>query len=91
MPTSNSPVTNVASKDFICNAGTKAVSTKCAVKAGSTVTVEMHQVFHTHHIASEVTDTHTNRHTCSNRVIDHAAAKLSAARITDPCRYTYPR
>ncbi|KAK3331269.1 glycosyl hydrolase family 61-domain-containing protein [Apodospora peruviana] len=43
MPGSNSPLTNVGSKDFICNAGTKAAPGKCDVPAGSTVTVEMHQ------------------------------------------------
>ncbi|KAK3342103.1 glycosyl hydrolase family 61-domain-containing protein [Lasiosphaeria hispida] len=43
MPASNSPITNVGSKDFICNAGTRGVAGKCAVSAGSTVTVEMHQ------------------------------------------------
>lgn len=43
MPTSNSPVTNVNSNDIRCNVGgTRGVSGKCAVKAGSTVTVEMH-------------------------------------------------
>ncbi|KAJ4398412.1 hypothetical protein N0V85_006286 [Neurospora sp. IMI 360204] len=43
LPTSNSPVTNVGSRDFVCNAGTRGVSGKCPVKAGGTVTVEMHQ------------------------------------------------
>ncbi|KAI8623551.1 fungal cellulose binding domain-containing protein [Xylariaceae sp. FL1651] len=43
MPPSNSPVTNVNSNDIRCNVGgSKGVSKKCAVKAGSTVTVEMH-------------------------------------------------
>ncbi|KAI1812778.1 carbohydrate-binding module family 1 protein [Poronia punctata] len=40
---SNSPVTDVTSSDFVCNAGTSPASGKCAVQAGSTVTVEMHQ------------------------------------------------
>lgn len=45
LPASNSPITNVASADIRCNVGgTKGVSGKCAVKPGSTVTVEMHQV-----------------------------------------------
>lgn len=43
LPGSNSPVTNVASNDMRCNAGARAASAKCPVKAGSTVTVEMHQ------------------------------------------------
>ncbi|KAB5530284.1 glycosyl hydrolase family 61-domain-containing protein [Coniochaeta sp. 2T2.1] len=43
LPQSNSPVTNVASNDVRCNAGTSPVGKKCAVAAGSTVTVEMHQ------------------------------------------------
>ncbi|KAI4600487.1 hypothetical protein KJ359_000842 [Pestalotiopsis sp. 9143b] len=44
LPASNSPITNVASADIRCNVGgTKGVSGKCAVKPGSTVTVEMHQ------------------------------------------------
>ncbi|ORY64192.1 glycosyl hydrolase family 61-domain-containing protein [Pseudomassariella vexata] len=42
-PPSNSPVTNVGSSDIRCNVGgTKGISGKCAVKPGSTVTVEMH-------------------------------------------------
>lgn len=44
MPGSNSPLTNVGSRDFVCNTGARAVSGKCPVKAGGTVTVEMHQV-----------------------------------------------
>jgi len=44
MPGSNSPVTNVNSNDIRCNAGgTRGVAGKCAVAAGDTVTVEMHQ------------------------------------------------
>lgn len=43
MPMSNSPITNVNSRDFVCNAGTRPVSGKCPVRAGGTVTVEMHQ------------------------------------------------
>ncbi|CAK7219564.1 hypothetical protein SBRCBS47491_003895 [Sporothrix bragantina] len=43
MPLSNTPVTNVMSNDIRCNAGTKPAAAKCAVPAGSTVTVEMHQ------------------------------------------------
>lgn len=44
IPASNSPVTNVASNDVRCNAGASRPGAKCPVKAGSTVTVEMHQV-----------------------------------------------
>ncbi|KAK1988199.1 fungal cellulose binding domain-containing protein [Colletotrichum cereale] len=44
LPQSNSPVTNVASNDVRCNVGgTTAAKGKCAVKAGGTVTIEMHQ------------------------------------------------
>ncbi|KAK4124748.1 carbohydrate-binding module family 1 protein [Parathielavia appendiculata] len=43
MPGSNSPITNVGSRDIVCNAGTRSVSGKCPVRAGGTVTVEMHQ------------------------------------------------
>lgn len=43
LPLNNNPVTNVASNDLRCNAGTSPVGKKCAVAAGSTVTVEMHQ------------------------------------------------
>ncbi|KAL7625881.1 hypothetical protein AAE478_005105 [Parahypoxylon ruwenzoriense] len=43
LPISNSPVTDVSSNDIVCNAGTKPVSGKCSVAAGSTVTVEIHQ------------------------------------------------
>ncbi|RYP38608.1 hypothetical protein DL767_002544 [Monosporascus sp. MG133] len=43
MPPSNSPVTNVGSSDIRCNVGgTRGVSSKCPVKAGSAVTIEMH-------------------------------------------------
>ncbi|KAI1813082.1 fungal cellulose binding domain-containing protein [Poronia punctata] len=43
MPSNNNPVTSVSSTDIRCNVGgTKGVSKKCPVKAGSTVTVEMH-------------------------------------------------
>lgn len=38
IPLSNSPVTDVTSADLACNAGTSAVSLKCSVTAGSTVT-----------------------------------------------------
>lgn len=44
LPLSNSPVTSVTSNDVRCNANSGPVSKKCPVKAGSTVTVEMHQV-----------------------------------------------
>jgi cellulase len=44
LPLSNSPVTNVTSNDIRCNAGTSPVAYKCVVAAGSTVSVEIHQV-----------------------------------------------
>lgn len=43
LPPSNSPVDNVSSNNLRCNAGTSPASVKCPVKAGDTVTVEMHQ------------------------------------------------
>ncbi|KAI1505914.1 glycosyl hydrolase family 61-domain-containing protein [Biscogniauxia marginata] len=43
LPVSNSPIQDVTSDDIICNAGTSPAAGKCAVAAGSTVTVEMHQ------------------------------------------------
>ncbi|KAH7318963.1 glycoside hydrolase family 61 protein H [Rhexocercosporidium sp. MPI-PUGE-AT-0058] len=42
-PLNNSPVSDVTSKDMVCNAGTKGVVGICAVNAGGEVTVEMHQ------------------------------------------------
>ncbi|KAH7389166.1 glycoside hydrolase family 61 protein [Cadophora sp. MPI-SDFR-AT-0126] len=42
-PLSNSPVSDVTSKDIVCNAGTAGVAGICAVTAGGEVTVEMHQ------------------------------------------------
>ncbi|KAK3495427.1 glycosyl hydrolase family 61-domain-containing protein [Neurospora hispaniola] len=45
VPPSNSPVTDVTSNAMRCNAGTSPVAKKCPVKAGSTVTVEMHQSY----------------------------------------------
>ena len=45
MPRGNSPVTSVSSNDMRCNAGgATGVAGKCAVNAGDTVAVEMHQV-----------------------------------------------
>jgi len=44
LPASNSPVTDVTSTNMRCNAGASRPGGKCPVKAGSTVTVEMHQV-----------------------------------------------
>lgn len=41
---SNSPITDVASTQIRCNANAGSAKGKCPVKAGSTVTVEMHQV-----------------------------------------------
>ncbi|KAH9232373.1 carbohydrate-binding module family 1 protein [Colletotrichum gloeosporioides 23] len=43
IPPSNSPVTNVVGSDIRCNVGgTQGVGAKCPVKAGGTVTIEMH-------------------------------------------------
>lgn len=53
LPASNSPVTNVLSNDIACNAGSSSAAAKCAVKAGSTVAVEMHQQPNTKDCASE--------------------------------------
>ena len=45
LPSSNTPVTNVAGNDVRCNVGgMKGITKKCAVAAGDTVTIEMHQV-----------------------------------------------
>ncbi|KAK7965805.1 glycosylhydrolase family 61-5 [Apiospora aurea] len=43
LPLSNSPVTDVSSNNIRCNANSGAVAKKCPVKAGDTVTVEIHQ------------------------------------------------
>ncbi|OTA89851.1 carbohydrate-binding module family 1 protein [Hypoxylon sp. CO27-5] len=43
LPLSNSPVTDVTSKDIACNVGTKPVSGKCSIAAGSIATVELKQ------------------------------------------------
>ncbi|KAK4249676.1 glycoside hydrolase [Corynascus novoguineensis] len=43
LPGSNSPVTDVTSTAMRCNANPSPAKGKCPVKAGSTVTVEMHQ------------------------------------------------
>ncbi|KAL2181186.1 glycoside hydrolase family 61 protein [Thermothelomyces heterothallicus CBS 202.75] len=43
LPASNSPVTDVTSNAIRCNANPSPARGKCPVKAGSTVTVEMHQ------------------------------------------------
>ena len=44
LPLSNSPVTDVTSNDIRCNAGTVPVAKKCVIAAGTTVTIEIHQV-----------------------------------------------
>ena len=49
LPSSNSPVTDVTSTNLPCNVGTTRPGAKCPVKAGSTVTVEMHQVCTSRH------------------------------------------
>lgn len=79
VPPSNSPVTNVNSNDIRCNAGTSPIAKKCPVKAGSTVTVEMHQV--------RTTTTHLpiyHRLTPSSNVTVVAKKKALAAPTTDP-------
>ena len=44
-PPSNSPITSVLTNDIRCNVnGAQGVAGKCAVNAGGTVTIEMHQV-----------------------------------------------
>ncbi|KAK2039650.1 hypothetical protein LZ31DRAFT_476219 [Colletotrichum somersetense] len=43
MPASNSPVQDPTSDDMRCNANAAKAASTCAVKAGDTVTVEMHQ------------------------------------------------
>jgi cellulase len=56
VPSSNSPVTDVSGSGIRCNAGTSRPSGKCPVAAGSTVTVEMHQVClfsHPHSLAPD--------------------------------------
>ncbi|KZV93262.1 hypothetical protein EXIGLDRAFT_768270 [Exidia glandulosa HHB12029] len=42
-PQSNNPVASVTTNDIICNASPSAAANTCAVKAGDTLTVEMHQ------------------------------------------------
>ncbi|OLN85178.1 putative endo-beta-1,4-glucanase D 12 [Colletotrichum chlorophyti] len=43
MPASNSPIEDPTSNNMRCNAGSAAATTTCGVKAGDTITVEMHQ------------------------------------------------
>ncbi|KAK2060198.1 hypothetical protein LY76DRAFT_676879 [Colletotrichum caudatum] len=43
MPASNSPIQDPTSDDMRCNANAAKAASTCAVKAGDTVTVEMHQ------------------------------------------------
>jgi len=44
LPNSNNPISSVTSNDIRCNVYGTRPGVKCPVKAGSTVTVEMHQV-----------------------------------------------
>jgi cellulase len=43
LPQSNSPLTDVTANSIRCNVNRGAVAGRCAVKAGDTVSVEMHQ------------------------------------------------
>jgi len=43
LPLSNSPVTSVSGNDIACNANASAAPGKCSLKAGDTISVEMHQ------------------------------------------------
>jgi cellulase len=43
LPQSNSPLTDVSANSIRCNVNRGAVAGRCAVKAGDTVSVEMHQ------------------------------------------------
>lgn len=43
LPQSNSPLTDVSANSIRCNVNHGAVAGRCAIKAGDTVSVEMHQ------------------------------------------------
>ena len=60
LPSSNSPVTDVTSTSLRCNVGTTRPGAKCPVKAGSTVTVEMHQVHPPQHTTAPFHTTTNN-------------------------------
>jgi hypothetical protein len=83
LPVSNSPVTNVASNDVRCNVIGTRPGGKCPVKAGSTVTVEMHQV-RTDNLLSPAFVAELTGQTFSNPVTGPAPAKPSAAPTTGP-------
>ncbi|KAI0393432.1 carbohydrate-binding module family 1 protein [Xylariaceae sp. FL0594] len=53
LPSSNSPITDVTSSAFACNANPSSPAGKCTVAAGSTVTIEMHQQPNDRSCASE--------------------------------------
>jgi len=42
-PNSNSPIQDPTSSDIVCNANTGPAASKCGLKAGDTVTIEVHQ------------------------------------------------
>ncbi len=89
MPGSNSPLTNVGSKDFVCNTGARAVAGKCPVKAGGTVTVEMHQVSrHANPFTPPFPKPHPLKTPSSNPTTATARTKPSAAPIGVPCKCT---
>lgn len=76
MPSGNSPVSSVSGSDIRCNAGgSKGVAGKCAVAAGDTVTVEMHQVHCSEPHACSPPGSHIF---CSNLVTETARMRLSA-------------
>ncbi len=77
LPSSNSPVTDVTSTSLRCNVGTTRPGAKCPVKAGSTVTVEMHQV-----ASSQPTFPYTTNTPRSNPATAPAPPKPSAAPTT---------
>ncbi|KAK0710847.1 glycoside hydrolase family 61 protein [Lasiosphaeris hirsuta] len=70
-PASNSPVTSVTTNDLRCNAGAARAAGKCPVKAGSTVTVEMHQATHPHDFHQHHGQQHGER-SCANEAIGGA-------------------
>jgi cellulase len=43
LPNSNSPVESVSSANLVCNANRGPAASKCGVRAGDTVTIEIHQ------------------------------------------------
>lgn len=92
LPTSNSPITDVSSNAIRCNTNQGPAAKKCGVKAGGTVTVEMHQVrgrgAEDRGQPKGFREQEADKRPRSKTATAPAARRPSAARTTAPSRCT---